>query len=301
MKKEDLTKKWLNNDQLTKQESETFMSLDVFDSYVKISETAKKFKAPVFNVEENFQELTTYISSHKNTAHKNMYKVVFLRIAAIFVVVLGVYFAFINEYNTSIKTLAAEKKAFELPGASSVNLNAGSTIVYNEKKWKTQRKLTLDGEAFFKVAKGKKFEVHTSSGIVTVLGTQFNVKQRDHYFEVRCYEGLVRVTFDNNTIELPPGNLIKVIDGSLTNTPFSLSKPDWTENRSSFVSVPFSQIIEELERQYNITVTTKNVDPTILFTGNFVHSDIQTAVQSITIPMRLNYTINHENVTLYKE
>jgi ferric-dicitrate binding protein FerR (iron transport regulator) len=48
------------------------------------------------------------------------------------------------------------------------------------------------------------FSVNTTAGVITVLGTQFNVKERN-YFEVHCYEGLVSVTHNNETIKLPPG------------------------------------------------------------------------------------------------
>jgi ferric-dicitrate binding protein FerR (iron transport regulator) len=57
-------------------------------------------------------------------------------------------------------------------------LNAASKLSFNEKKWADQRALTLEGEAFFKVQKGQTFSVNTTAGVITVLGTQFNVKER---------------------------------------------------------------------------------------------------------------------------
>jgi ferric-dicitrate binding protein FerR (iron transport regulator) len=50
--------------------------------------------------------------------------------------------------------------------------------------------LTLE-EAYFQVKKGQTFSVNTTDGVVKVLGTHFNVKQRKNYFEVNCFEGLV--------------------------------------------------------------------------------------------------------------
>ena len=69
-----------------------------------------------------------------------------------------------------------------------------TTLKYASNKWDKKRRVRLEGEAFFKVAKGSTFTVDTKTGSVKVLGTQFNVKNRIGFFEVVCYEGLVGVT-----------------------------------------------------------------------------------------------------------
>jgi len=303
MKKEDLIKKWLNHEQFTKKESEMFQALDVSDSYIKISETAKKFTSPDFDLEENLNTIITNISLKRNKAPKSItsYKTLFFRIASVIVIGLGLYFGFLKEYNTSVTTQISEKIMVTLPDNSTVHLNTKSSIVYNKEKWENQRSVTLQGEAFFKVFKGKKFKVHTTTGIITVIGTQFNVKQRDNYFEVACYEGLVQVYYNNQITKLPAGHIIRIIDNIITKIKSIEPTPDWIKNKSSFVSVPYFQIIKELERHYDIKVTLKNIDQTTLFTGNFVHSDIEMALRSITIPMRLRYTIKNKDVILYKE
>jgi Fe2+-dicitrate sensor, membrane component len=66
-----------------------------------------------------------------------------------------------------------------------VNLNSSSQLSYSKNKWDSKREVTLNGEAFFKVSKGSTFDVITLNGKVSVLGTQFNVKQRENYFEVK--------------------------------------------------------------------------------------------------------------------
>ncbi|GAA4112847.1 FecR domain-containing protein [Aquimarina addita] len=301
MKKKDLILKWLNNEQLTKQESEAFQQMDAFDSYRRIADTAKKIKPPSFDTEENLENLKSRLSDRKTTNQKNYFIVNLMRVAAIFVLGIGVYFSFFHQYTTTIATIAGEKTTIQLPDASIVALNAQSSIKYNKKNWVDQRSIALNGEAYFKVAKGEKFDVETTSGTVSVLGTQFNVKQREDYFEVTCYEGLVSVSYNDKVRKLSAGNRFTMIEGNIEETASTLLLPDWKNNRSSFTSVPFSQIIEEFERQYNVTIIAKNIDKTTLFTGIFVHSDIETALKSITIPMRLQYKIDTKNITLYRE
>ncbi len=301
MKKKDLIKKWLDDEPFSSEESEAFKNLNAHDSYVKISETAKKFKSPEYNIEENLQSLQNTLADHKKNSDSKNHLTFLLRIAAVFVFCIGTYFMFFTKDTITVNTLASQKTSIELPDKSIVALNTLSSIDYQKKDWETNRKVKLDGEAYFKVAKGRKFDVITSSGVVRVLGTQFNIKQRKDYFEVVCYEGLVSVTYDKNIIKLPAGSSFRVLQNEILSSHTSLLKPNWTENKSVFSSTPYKYILREFERQYNVKIIAKNIDQDKLFTGNFVHSDIQTALQSITIPMRLNHKMNDNNITLYKQ
>ncbi|WP_378177693.1 FecR family protein [Aquimarina sp. SS2-1] len=301
MKKEDLITKWLDNQQLTKQESKAFEQLDAYDSYVRISEMAKKFSAPDYNLEENIEILKGKLSKRKVSSAKTSTLKVFLRIAAIFVVGIGLYFSFFKEYDTTIDTLASEKSTHVLPDESKIRLNALSSITYDKKNWFSERKVTLKGEAYFNVAKGKKFDVYTESGVINVVGTRFNVKQREGFFEVVCYEGVVSVTVDKQTEFLRAGDMISLISGEITKNKITDKEPKWYYNKSYFYKTPFKRVLKELEWQYGVQMRTKNIDTAILFTGNFVHSDIEIALKSITIPMRLKYMIDNKTVTLYKE
>ncbi|WP_405205421.1 FecR family protein [Aquimarina sp. LLG6339-5] len=300
MKKKDLITKWLNNDQLTKQESEAFEKLDAYDSYVKISETAKKFSAPDYDTISNLQNLTNDLSKKKQMPKRKSYIKILFPVAAIFVIGIGLYFSFFKQYDTTIKTIS-DKSTINLPDDSMIRLNATSSLTYNEKNWESERKISLQGEAYFKVAKGKKFDVHTPSGIVSVIGTRFNIKQRENFFEVICYEGVVSVAIGDETKYLRAGDALEYDSNVILDKKVTDQEPKWYYNKSYFYKVPFSKVLKELEWQFGVTLETKNIDPSILFTGNFVHSDIENALKSVTIPMRIKYVINNKTVTLSKE
>ena len=192
-------------------------------------------------------------------------------------------------------------KSLVLPDNSEVILNSSSLLSYNKKEWDEKRDIVLDGEAFFKVSKGQKFTVHTDAGNVQVLGTQFNVKERSDYFEVQCYEGIVAVTYGNQKVVLTKGKAFRIINGiSQDITGFNANKPSWLNDESSFVQVPLSEVIEELERQYNIKIQSDNIDLTQLFTGTFTHKDKNIALQSVTIPLQLSYKIDKNTVIFYE-
>jgi len=187
MNREDLIKKWLNDD-LTDAESKAFAELDDYDTHINIIKSAQFFKASetaeIASLSEFYERANQVNASDRNM---NTWYKPFLRIAAILVVLLGVSsLFFLNSTDSKMSTLAGQKISLALPDASAVMLNAKSELAFNEKDWKGQREVTLVGEAFFKVTKGSTFDVLTQAGKVSVLGTQFNVKNRKGYFEVQC-------------------------------------------------------------------------------------------------------------------
>ena len=168
--------------------------------------------------------------------------------------------------------------------------------------WKNKRDVTLQGEAFFKVAKGSSFNVITESGTVTVYGTQFNVKQRENYFEVICYEGLVGVTHNSHETKLKPGDSFLIIDGKkIAKEKENAPTPSWINNESRFKSLPFKEVIAEFERQYNVNFTLLNIDSDYIFTGSFPHDNIEKALKLITLPSHLTYSKKEHSIILKRE
>jgi len=213
-----------------------------------------------------------------------------LSIAASILVVLGCYFAFSFEEITH-ETSYAEQKTISLPDGSEVVLNAKSAINFTEKNWPNNRTIQLKGEAFFKVKKGSTFSVQTPNGLVKVLGTQFNIKDTDTFFEVVCYEGKVSVTNNKNEYVLSTGNAIRKIDGKNSEKHDKEdSLPSWLNGESSFVSVPLKYVILELEKQYNIQIDTHKIDDSIIFTGSFSNKDLKLALVSVFKTMDIQYT-----------
>ncbi|MEM9680829.1 MAG: FecR domain-containing protein, partial [Bacteroidota bacterium] len=248
---------------------------------------------------QQYSALKAQLKPHK-TASNNWLKPL-IGIAAVLLIGFSIFY-YTSGLDTTVETLAAEQTTFELPDNSSVDLNAVSSLVYNKRKWSNDRQVILDGEAFFKVAKGSKFDVKTKDGIVSVLGTEFNVKQRQNYFEVSCYEGLVSVTHHKKTIKLTPGKSYAVIDGKIiTDEKENTNSPGWINNESRFSSRPLKYVIEEFQFQYNIEVSTKDIDTQQLFSGSFTHDNIDLALKSITLPLNLTYSKSGNTIVIKRE
>lgn len=285
MKREELIKKWLDNN-LTTEEQKAFEQLEDYKDLIRMNSALNNFKAPAFSMENNYKGLKTKIDSNKSI---DWYKPL-LKIAAVLAICFSVYY-YTTTLDTKVNTDIAEKTQIVLPDASTVALNANSYLSFNESHWSKNREVTLDGEAFFKVAKGQQFDVITNDGTVSVLGTQFNVKQRKNYFEVTCYEGLVAVKNNEEFVKLKPGFSLRIIDGNLlVNEKEIATQPTWLRGESSFKNASLQHVISELENQYYIKVTVEKVDTSRSFTGSFAHNNLDLALQSVTIPLNLSYS-----------
>jgi ferric-dicitrate binding protein FerR (iron transport regulator) len=300
MDQDTLLKKWLNNE-LSESEKEHFSKQDDFIFNQKIIDSAKLFKASNHITIKDFEAFKKEYQNQKTTKHNIDWYKPFLRIAAILVIALGVYFSIFYNSTTSINTQIGEKTTIELPDHSEVILNALTTISFKEKNWSENRALNLKGEAYFKVAKGKTFNVITTTGTITVVGTEFNVKNRENYFEVQCFEGIVKVVSDTIIRQLVAGNTFKIYKGHFSQTQTALKSPNWSNNKSSFEDIELSDVLGELERQYNIQITTEKLNLKRLFSGAFTHNNIENALISITKPMNLSYKWSSKNsIVIYE-
>lgn len=301
MNRDELLKKWLNNG-LSEAEEKKFKQDDDYAFNQEIIEAAKSFSASYFSNIDDFDLFKKHYNSHNRPVKKLSWLPSMLRIASVIVITFGVLYIFFYSNDTKIQTMANQKTTFELPDQSQVSLNTLSSIEYRKRKWDNNRSLKLNGEAYFVVAKGKTFDVITSDGIVTVVGTKFNVKQRKDYFEVICFEGEVKVTSGTITRKLFAGELFKIHKSIFTIEKTDLELPLWKKNRSIFKEITIKEVFVELEHQYDVKVIFKDVNTKRLFTGSFTHNDLNEALISITQPMNLSYEINSlKEVKIYEK
>ncbi len=289
MDNKDLTQKWLSGE-LSEAELKAFKNREDFELDERIIEGAQQFKASHFSKARSFIEFKEALQEVNEPKVRYMNRLKFIsRIAAMLVIALGLYFTFFNNSVTEINTLASQKTVFELPDASKVSLNSLSSVSYHKKNWNDHRALELEGEAYFEVAKGSKFDVNTSAGMVSVLGTKFTVNQRENYFEVVCFEGVVGVQAGTANHTLTAGNTFRIVNKVSQLDSIQDLQPVWLQNRSTFKSVPLQFVLNELERQYNIEIIKNNIDTNRLFTGGFSHKNIESALESVTSPFNLTY------------
>ncbi|WP_340203129.1 FecR family protein [Ascidiimonas sp. W6] len=296
MSTENYLAKWLSGD-LSDTELKAFQQHPEFQEYARIAAHTKNWKAPGYDVSKQLAILQKKVNSNEVKETKviqmNPAKL-WLRIAAAVVLIFGATYFMMRD--TQVSTDFAQTDTVILPDDSEIILNAGSNVTYHKLSWDKNRSVKLDGEAYFKVEKGQTFDVVTNQGTVSVLGTQFNVKDRKDFFEVVCYEGLVKVTHELKQILLQPGESFKVVYGEFKEeSRLKALEPSWIQKESMFKSVPLQMVFNELERQFNVKIQgVDNTDKQQLFTGGFKHNDLEKALQTVCIPLNLSFNINND-------
>ncbi|GGX23256.1 FecR family protein [Aquimarina muelleri] len=293
-KKDDIfLSRWMNKE-LSKEEIQEFKLHPEYKHYIKIIAGADALDLKKYDIEKELSNL----KSKKQDPIKNKPNLVikflpYLTIAASIVIILGI---FLFNPNTSFHSNYGEQLTVTLPDGSEMILNAKSTASFNTKKWKENRILVLDGEAFFKVKKGSKFTVNTKNGKISVLGTQFNVQSQNDFFEVTCYEGKVTIAYQKQVEILTAGkgyrNLKNIQPKSWS---FIDTTPSWLSNTSSFKSIPLKYVFKELEEQYNLQIKTVNIDLETIYTGTFPNNNKDIALKTVFNTLGIEYRISQDD------
>jgi transmembrane sensor len=194
-----------------------------------------------------------------------------------------------------VSTANAMKKTVVLPDNSSVVINSASSLRYNPRLWFFRRTVHLEGEAFFKVIHdGAPFVVSTHLADTRVLGTSFNVRERNKRISVLCLTGKVKISMqagDNISVELEKGSQCESFNGRLIKTSdvADVSAPGWTVGQLSFSHAPLREVFDEISRNYNVTIEfTEGGEAT--FSGSFEGDSVEEVVKIVCLSGGFNYS-----------
>lgn len=257
-----------------------------------------------------------------------------LAAAAILVLVLGAGAALIFRQPAGTKIAAPSqaqrletgygtKSKRVLPDGTTVWLNAGSKLSY------TDREATLEGEAFFDVAKdaGHPFIVHAEGVTIEVLGTSFNVKayRSEENIEATLISGKISVQLNHDPekkITLAPNEKLVVRrvpdtikaaadprESGLKYQVQSVIKPEnvpyytetaWVNNTLVFTNEAFSDVALKLERWYNVRIRFENEQlKQEELSGVFDQEDIRQALQLLQMTTRFQYRIKDNEIVIF--
>ncbi|MCH6201185.1 FecR family protein [Aquiflexum sp. LQ15W] len=214
--------------------------------------------------------------------------------ASLTLIVISLYALIVfNEITVEVGKMAFEK--VELPDRSVVNMNADSRIVYNKFLWNFRRKVTFEGEGFFEIQKGEKFEIHSTLGLTQILGTSFNIYSRPGKYEVECLSGKVAVTSNatQKKVVLLPGDGVAIVQSDLQSYSLSTSSsPTWLMGEYYFEEENVEDVISELERQFDLEISFPKELRNQKYTGYFDNKDLDKALKLICEPLGLQYVRN---------
>lgn len=197
------------------------------------------------------------------------------------------------------------KAMLTLADGSKVWLNSGSVLRWSEDK---VRDVTLEGEAYFEVAKDKRrsFEVHTTYGTVRVYGTSFNVKAHscDSLFTVALVEGSVglRMNHLKKEVKLKPDEKIcynqkdhtlRLTDGSMADAGI------WREHELKLTDVTIPVLWDKMGHWYGRKFVVKNMPKkNHLYNVTIQTEPVEKMLELIGAITPIEYVIKEKEVTI---
>lgn len=202
-----------------------------------------------------------------------------------------------------IHTSFAQIETVNLPDGSVVNVNASSTLSYDEKTFTTDRVLQLDGEAFFNVQKGSSFKVKTPNGEVEVLGTSFNVFSRNAMLNVNCETGKVAVSSGADKTILVANERVKISQNKvhIKSKVNEVSRSSWKNGIYHYDNTDLRLIMEDMKRQWGVTVDIQKGLEELKFTGSFKTDHIENAIAEVCWPLGVKYELKNKNIRIFKD
>jgi transmembrane sensor len=254
-------------------------------------------------------DINTRLSSRKTSTFDNVMRWA-LRIAGVIILPLIIFLG-IRAYKETylkkeawveIKAPAWTRAQFSLPDGTTGWLNSNSSIKYNG-NFNTDRKITLNGEAFFDVFKDKNrpFKVSTREINVNVLGTKFNIAsyENEKNVEVVLEEG--KLVFNDKEMKksciMKPNDLI-IYDKTLNDFSTEVVQPhkylSWTEGKLIFRNDPLDVIARRLERWYNIDVEVNgSSSEDIRWRATFIEEGLEDILNIMKRSLPINYRIEN--------
>jgi transmembrane sensor len=198
-----------------------------------------------------------------------------------------------TEYRTQHNT-----ETITLPDGSTVVLNMNSRLSFNN-HWEHDRNVWLEGEAFFSVRKKAvpgqvasytKFIVHAGQVRVEVLGTSFNVWQRENKTKVVLKTGKIRLLKqdqDNtDTVFMKPNEIIELQEGTALLTQRKVDArvyTSWKDNQLILENTSLQEVKNLIEMRYGYRV--EITDSTLLnekITFKPVKNDLTLLIKLLT-------------------
>ncbi len=250
----------------------------------------------------------------KTISLKSRFALISSSIAAAVVIVFGVYHLLIKPSFKTQNILIASTEEFvrdTLPDGTNIALNSNSTITYPEKFAKNERRVKLEGEAFFNVEHNKEqpFIIEAGNAFIKVLGTSFDVKAyADSEIEVIVTDGLVQLftvdseTMDTTSILLKAGEKGKIAINEREPIYVADRIPDeiyWMDYTLIFNDTDLKKVFSLIENYYNIEI--KVSDERIYdcrLSTTFSNNSIDDIIEVIVATFEFEYTKENNTFTI---
>lgn len=234
----------------------------------------------------------------------------FLKIAAVLLVFLGLWFVIVKRFNTpqndvlSFKTgnVSAQKI---LSDGTKISLHKNSSITYPATFKGNTRAIKLQGEAFFEVHHdaAHPFIIHTQGTNIQVLGTSFSVRAYNAQVQVIVKTGRVRFSKNNTEVILEKGQ-----KGELLANLYTITKSEMEEQKVvntvkkfsfEFGKTPLSEVVEKLNQTFGKKIVLSNDKiKSCKLTASFQDEELENIINVIAETFNLKIESQKDSILL---
>jgi ferric-dicitrate binding protein FerR (iron transport regulator) len=260
--------------------------------------------------------LSTPLKTHVNPTPRRPYA---YAVAATFtlLIVAGAWFFLhypdTDQTRSSFATLVTEPARqlyTELPDGTKVWLSHASQLVYPIEFAADERRVTLQGEAYFEVAPGEiPFVVESGQTVTQVMGTVFNLRDYPgaEAAKIALFEGKVAFSTADAAqvvlLENQAGAVLDLARGTISPmdpAQFSTAA-SWKENKLVFKDQPLAEACQELTRWYGKQVNLRDKHLAALrFTGTFQDKELGEVATQMALVLGIQYELKGNKLVFFE-
>ncbi len=210
-----------------------------------------------------------------------------------------------------------------LPDGTTVWLNASSKLTYNDDFLQKERRVQLDGEAFFEVVKneGKPFIINTAAMDVRVLGTSLNVKSYpgERKAETVLIRGRIEIqvkrrpneryllsSYEKLSIaanpDIHPQKQLVISNVTPAGKDSAIAETAWVDNELIFKGEPLADLAIRMERWFDLRIKVTGARlQTFRMTGAFKDESPEEALKAISMITGCKYRLKDHAAILYED
>ena len=205
-----------------------------------------------------------------------------------------------SDLTATIHTPAGTILPITLADGSEVTLNAKTTLKYPLHFANNERRVEIEGEVFFKIAKNKEvpFRVKSRDQLIEVTGTAFNVNTRTakNSSQTTLVEGAINLSANGKKLRLKPNQQANLAAGQLsqkTVDPYNYIA--WLDNKFYFNETELSTALQLIGQWYDLQIVYKHPVKETLLYGEIQRTRSLAAVLKILERSNIKFELIQEN------
>lgn len=263
--------------------------------------------------EQTWQRIRKGIYQMKTYTLKDLYRAVGIAASIALLIGFTLSISFFPEKETSklviVKAPKGQKAETILPDGSTVLLNSGSQLAYTTDFSRTNRAVTVKGEAFFDVVKDPKHQFLVTVGNIKVAvhGTAFNVKNYsdNKNIEVALLRGSISILsadknkvmvnmHPNQKVVVPRSDCNKLILASCDAEEEAL----WHVGKLKIQGEDLTNVVHKMEKWYGVNIQLRNMPANKKYWMTIKTESFKEMLEIINKITPINYSVNGEEAII---